>query len=73
MVVPERTLHRYAPEACDHRRGRGPTVRIDDGHPGDECQIDFGRTGTLHAPATDRIRAAHSLIFTACLSRHCFV
>ena len=73
VVVPERTLHRYALEACDHRRGRGPTVRIDDGRPGDECQIDFGRTGSLHDSATDRIRAAHSLIFTACLSRHCFV
>ena len=73
VVVPERTLHRYALEVCGHRRGRGPTVRIDDGRPGDECQIDFGRTGSLYDPAADRIRAVHSLIFTACLSRHCFV
>ena len=27
VVVPERTLHRYALEVCGHRRGRGPTVR----------------------------------------------
>ncbi|MDQ6785122.1 MAG: hypothetical protein M3063_17150 [Actinomycetota bacterium] len=46
-------------------------MRFADGRPGDECQIDFGRTGSLHDPTTDRIRAAHSLIFTACLSRRC--
>jgi transposase len=73
VVVPERTMHRYALEVCGHRRGRGPTVRIADGRPGDECQIDFGRMGTLHDPASERMRAAYVLIFTACLSRHCFV
>ncbi|MFN2503236.1 MAG: IS21 family transposase [Acidimicrobiales bacterium] len=73
VVVPERTLHRYALEVCGHRRGRGPTVRIADGRPGDECQIDFGRMGTLHDPASERSRAAYVLIFTACFSRHCFV
>ena len=73
VVVPERTLHRYALEVCGHRRGRGPTVRVADGRPGDECQIDFGRMGSLHDPAADRIRAAYVLIFTACFSRHCFV
>ncbi|HUR22991.1 MAG TPA: IS21 family transposase [Acidimicrobiales bacterium] len=73
VVVPERTLHRYALEVCGHRRGRGPTVRIADGRPGDECQIDFGRMGTLHDPASERMRAAYVLVFTACFSRHCFV
>ncbi len=29
--------------------------------------------GTLHDPASDRLRAAYVLIFTACFSRHCFV
>jgi hypothetical protein len=47
VVVPERTLHRYALVVCGRRRGRGPTVRVDDGEPGDECQVDFGRMGTL--------------------------
>ena len=73
VVVPQRTLHRYALEVCGRRRGRGPTVRVADGRPGDECQVDFGRTGSLYDPVTDRTRAAHSLIFTACFSRHCFV
>jgi hypothetical protein len=48
-------------------------VRVADGRPGDECQIDFGRTGLLYDPVSERMRAAHSLIFTACFSRHCFV
>ncbi len=73
VVVPERTLHRYALEVLGHRRGRGPTVRVADGRPGDECQVDFGRMCSLHDPATDRTRAAYALIFTACVSRHCFV
>lgn len=52
---------------------RGSTVRVAEGRPGDECQIAFERTGSLYDPATERTRAAHSLIFTACLSRHCLV
>jgi transposase len=73
VVVPERTLHRYALEVLGHRRGRGPTVRVVDGRPGDECQVDFGHMGSLHDAVTDRTRAAYALIFTACVSRHCFV
>ena len=73
VVVPERTLHRYALEVCGHRRGQGPTVRVADGRPGDECQIDFGRMGSLHDPVSDPVRAAYVLVFTACFSRHCFV
>jgi hypothetical protein len=48
-------------------------VRVADGEPGDECQIDFGRMGLLFDPATGRNRVVHALIFTACFSRHCFV
>jgi hypothetical protein len=37
LVVPERTLHRYALEVCGVGRGRrGTTVRVNDGEPGDE-------------------------------------
>ncbi len=41
-------------EVCGRRRGPGPTVRVADGEPGDELQVDFGRMGLLHDPATGR-------------------
>src|ERR1019366_1821071 len=48
VVVPERTLHRYALEvlgvSCANRR---TTVRDADGDPGAELQVDFGRMGLL--------------------------
>jgi SAM-dependent methyltransferase len=48
IVVPQRTLHRYALNVCDVGRGRrGTTVRVNDGEPGDECQIDFGKLGLV--------------------------
>jgi hypothetical protein len=41
--VPCRTVQRYVLEVCGRGRGRGPTVRVADGAPGDELQVDFGR------------------------------
>jgi transposase len=73
VVVPQRTVHRYALEVLGVGRGRGVTVRVADGVPGDELQVDFGRMGLVFDPATGRNRVAHALIFTACYSRHCFV
>lgn len=73
VVVPERTLHRYAKEECGHGRGGAPTVRVADGEPGDELQVDFGRMGLVFDPEADRNRVCHALIFTACYSRHYFV
>ncbi len=53
VVVPERTMHRYALEVCDVGRGRrGTTVPVADGEPGDECQVDFGRLGLVVDSAT---------------------
>ena len=72
VVVPYRTLHRFAVERCGFGRRRS-TVRVADGEPGVECQIDFGRLGMMHDPDTDRRRALHALIFTAVYSRHMFV
>ena len=72
VMVPERTLHRYALVACEHGRGRR-TVRVADPEPGMECQVDFGRMGLVPDPAGGRCRVCHALIFTACCSRHCFV
>ncbi len=73
VVVPQRTLHRYALEVLAVGRGRGTTVRVADGEPGGELQVDFGRMGLVFDPATGRNRVAHALVFTACYSRHCFV
>lgn len=72
VVVPYRTLHRFAVERCGFGRRRA-TLRVADGEPGVECQIDFGRLGLLHDPVTGRRRAVHALIFTAVFSRHMFV
>lgn len=74
VVVPERTLHRYVLEVLGHgRSARTTTVRVADGEPGSECQVDFGKMGLLFDPETDRRRVVQALIFTACYSRHCFV
>ena len=72
VVVPYRTLHRFAVERCGFGRSRS-TVRVADGKPGMECQIDFGRLGMMLDPVTGRRRAVHALIFTAVVSRHMFV
>ena len=71
--VPRRTVQRYVLEVCGRSRGRATTLRVADGEPGDECQVDFGRMGLVLDPETGRNRVAHALIFTACYSRHCFV
>ena len=73
VVVPLRTLQRYLLDVCGRSRGRGPTVRIADGEPGDELQVDFGRMGFLVDAETGRRRVVQALIFTAAYSRHCFV
>jgi hypothetical protein len=72
VVVPYRTLHRFATERCGFGR-RQPTVRVADGEPGVECQLDFARMGLIPDPDTGRRRVVHALIFTAVYSRHMFV
>jgi len=73
VVVPLRTVQRYVAEVCGRTRGQGPTVRIADGEPGDELQVDFGRMGTLFDPDTGRRRVVWALLFTASYSRHQFL
>src|SRR5215469_10911314 len=73
VVVPYRTLHRFCAERCGYGRTAGTTVRVADGEPGAECQLDFGYLGLLADPVTGRQRKVHALIFTACYSRHMFV
>jgi hypothetical protein len=71
-VVPYRTLHRFAVQELGFGNRR-LTVRVDDGKPGEELQVDFGRMGSLFDEGTGRQRLAWALIFTACYSRHQFV
>jgi hypothetical protein len=77
-VVAYRTLHRFAAEECGFtgRRAR-VTVRVADGEPGVECQVDFAQLGYLDAadPRTGELRRrkVHALILTAVLSRHMYV
>jgi transposase len=70
VVVPHRTLARFAVERCGAGR-RSVTVRVDDPPPGVELQVDFGRLGLV--ADGERRRVCWALIFTACFSRHVFV
>jgi transposase len=71
-VVPYRTLHRFAVERCGFRV-KTTTVRVNDGEPGVECQIDFAQMGFILDPVSGKKRRVHALIFTAVVSRHMFV
>ena len=70
VVVPHRTLARFAVQRCGAGR-RSTTVRVDDPPPGVELQVDFGRLGLI--AEGEKRRVCWALIFTACFSRHLFV
>jgi hypothetical protein len=70
--VPYRTVHRYCQQQLGYGR-KASTVRVDDGEPGGELQVDFGRMGLINDPGSGRRRVVHALIFTAVVSRHTFV
>ena len=71
-VAPYRTLHRFATAECGFRPRRS-TVRVMDGEPGVECQVDFALMGFIVDARTGRRRKVHALILTAVYSRHMFV
>jgi len=48
-VVPYRTLHRFAVAQCGFRV-TSTTMRVNDGEPGVECQIDFAQMGVILDP-----------------------
>jgi transposase len=73
VLVPYRTLHRFCAQRCRFGRGGTTTVRVADGEPGVECQIDFAKMGLVYDPGAGRRRVTHALIFTAVYSRHMFV
>jgi transposase len=72
VVVSYRSLHRFAVAELGFGRKRA-TVRVADGEPGVEVQVDFGRLGLLPDPARGARRIAQALVFTAVYSRHLFV
>lgn len=71
VTVPHRTLHRFCVDELGYRRAK-TTVRVNDGEPGGEVQVDFGRLGYL-VDLEGRRRLVRALIFTAVFSRHMFV
>ena len=72
IAVPYRTLARFAAAECGYSSSRQQvTVPVADGKPGEEVQIDFGYLGMIGDG--DRRRKLHALVFTAVLSRYCFV
>jgi hypothetical protein len=73
VLAPYRTLHRFCTQRCGFGGGGTTTVRVADGEPGVECQIDFAKMGLVYDPGAGRRRVAHALIFTAVYSRHLFV
>ena len=71
-AVPYRTLHRFAVEELSFGKRR-VTVRVEDGKPGEELQVDFGQMGRIREQGAGAARVIYGLIFTACFSRHQFV
>lgn len=71
VVVPERTLNRYL--AVMFPKPVRSTVRVADGEPGAELQVDFGELGAMVDEETGRRRRVWALVFTAAYSRHSFV
>jgi transposase len=68
--VAYRTLHRYATQQLGFG-GRQTTVRLAEGEPGQELQVDFGAVGWISEGG--RRRRVWALVFTAVVSRHMFV
>lgn len=71
VFIPERTLNRYI-DAKFPTPSRS-TVRVADGEPGHELQVDFGELGLMLDEETGRRRKVWALVFTAAYSRHTFV
>lgn len=71
--VPERTLRRFVAEDLGRSRKPGPTVRVADGEPGKELQVDFTDLAWVIDPDTGKKRKLQALVFTPNVSRYCFV
>jgi transposase len=70
-VAAERTVNRYVAEMFP--KPVSSTVRVADGEPGSELQVDFGELGVMFDEETGRRRRVWALVFTAAYSRHTFL
>jgi len=73
VVVPRRTLQRFAAEDLGLDSRRGSTVRLVDPPPGQILEIDFLKLGLFTERGSGRRRTMHALLCLAPNSRHQFV
>ena len=73
VLVPERTLMRFVAEEIGRTRKPRVTVRVADGEPGKELQVDFCDLEGVIDPETGRRRKLQAMLFTPVVSRHEFV
>lgn len=73
IVVPYSSLHRFVVKHCAFGAAGRITVRMAPTAPGEVAEIDFGRLGLVHDPATNRRRAAWALVVVLPASRHQYV
>jgi hypothetical protein len=73
VLVPYSSLHRFAVAQCGFQDARRVTVRRAEAAPGELAEVDFGRLGFVHDPATGKRRSLHALIVTLVHSRHQYV
>ncbi|MEZ5378293.1 MAG: IS21 family transposase [Acidimicrobiales bacterium] len=71
VFVPERTLNRFL--AAEWPPVKASTVRLADGEPGAELQVDFGELGRMFDEETGKKRRVWALVFTPVFSRYSFV
>jgi transposase len=72
VEIPYPTLHRFAVATLGFGRA-APTVRLAEGNPGEECQVDTGWVLALEPDDQGKHRRRRAWIFTAVYSRHRFV
>lgn len=65
--------HRDYREIQSQQKPETSTVRVVDGDPGAECQLDFGYLGLITDEDTGARRKVFALVITAVYSRHMFV
>lgn len=71
--VPLRTLQRFITEEVEAGGPGDATVRVVDGEPGVEVQVDFTDLGWMEDAQSGKRRKLQALVFTAVYSRHLFV